>query len=496
MKKIIILICFSIFGFGFFASAQQYLNFGQFLDSYFNVILKNQIIPNSYKYIQLKYTNIPQSGTLYKSLQKAVYLDLFPNGIITLPLEKNITQDQVVNIIKLGLNMDFPYQKGALVDDQRLNNILTQIKSYDNNSSSNIEIQINSDNEISIVSDIYQRLKSDYIDVDKLNKNDLIYGAANGMVKATKDEYSTFFPPTDAKQFNEEIQGEYEGIGAYLDMKIPGEAIIVSPIDGSPAKKAGLLAGDKIIKVDNHLITGNDTIEKITSWIKGKSGTSVSITIKRGTKELNFTVLREKIIIKNIETQIFSGKICYMAINMFGFGVADEFQNAMDNFFSPTKCKEYIFDVRNNPGGSLEEVANMLNYFVPTGNPSVIVKSKSQNENILAKNIKGKKITDKNIIIMINKGSASASEIFAGTIKDYGKNVVLMGDKSFGKGSVQSLIEYNDGSMLKYTIARRYTGKSQKSIDKIGISPDIQISDNEKTTDDEQLNFAVKYEFK
>jgi carboxyl-terminal processing protease len=317
-----------------------------------------------------------------------------------------------------------------------------------------------------------------------------MYWTVQGLVNSLKDEYTVFFPPTEAKDFNDELTAEYEWIWAYIEMIKPGELIIVSPISWSPAEKIGLKAGDRIIEINGNKIGESTDVQTVTSRIKWPEGSQVTIKILRDKKEFAFKVKRERITIKNVELKQLSWNICDVSIRMFGLWTANEFASIITQS-QDKKCKKYIFDLRNNPWWSLDDVASILSYFVPDNKPVVIIKSTTENT-IIHASPNTIKITDKPIMILINKGSASASEIFAGTIKEYGKKVTLLGEKSFWKWSVQQLVEYSDWSILKYTIAKRYTGKLQKNIDKNWIDPDIKITDNPETKADEILEYAKK----
>jgi carboxyl-terminal processing protease len=224
--------------------------------------------------------------------------------------------------------------------------------------------------------------------------------------------------------------------------------------------------------------------------IKWPKWTAVKLKVRRWDKEIDFTVTREKIIVENIESKILNNNYCYMAIHMFSFWIDRDFDL---NIWKLKDCTKYVFDVRNNPGWWLKEVSDMLWYFVPTWETTVSIKDRYGTEDLKAIN-KPFKI-NKNVIVLINWWSASASEIFAWTIKDYIPGTLLIWEKTFGKWSVQNIIDYVDGSMLKYTQAKRYTWKSKRNIDKEGIDSDIKIKDNPDTTNDEILDSIQKLNF-
>lgn len=474
------------------AFAEYGLTFEQFLTSYVNVVIQDDAIPSTYRYIQLKYPNIAQDNPMYTTLQKAVYLDLLPNANIDLPLDKQITQEHAKNIISRVFDVNTHIEKKSLVTVDWLKDIFLDVQKLKVR-----EVTSEQKNNITndrLFLDVYRRLKYSYLSDSWLDEKELLYGTIKWLVEAANDPYTAFFPPTESHSLTDELQGEYYGIGAYVEMTTPGVLIIVSPIKNSPAEAIGLLWWDRIVKINDTFVDEDISLTAATSIIKWPKGTTVDLKILRDGKLLDFTVTRAKIVINNVESKIYSQNdqnICLVTIAMFDFGIAVDFQKVMTDL-SSKKCVKYIFDVRNNPGWWLNEVVRMLNYFVPTGEVSVLIKSKFIVEKIKAWDSDTAKITDLPIRVLINKGSASASEIFAGVIKDYAPKALLVGEKTFGKWSVQELLNYEDGSMLKYTVAKRYMWKSETNINKIGISPDTLLVNKKDTPEDEVLEWALK----
>lgn len=488
IKKLILIVMIGLGWFGLSTYADNFLNLEQFLNAYLNVITKDQNIPSSYKNIKVKYKNINTWSSLNMFMQKAASVNLFPNVELDLPLERRVTQDQVCAIIKNKFDIDAVCQKWKYANIDWLKDVLLKVQSEQKGGSKEIKFDINNwyiDN--GLLNEISK----------KLNKNSncvtCVYDDIKDIVEGMWDQYTTFFPPTDAKDFNEELDGEYQGIGAYVDMNKPWELMITAPISWSPAEKAWIKAGDRVVKIGNNIVTDKVDIKTAISWIKWVEGTYVILVILRKGELLTLKVKREKIIIKSINSKLYNDNLCYVNISIFGYGVYKEFVDNMNNFAN-VKCDKYIFDVRNNPGGSLDEVLSILDYFVPTNKPSVIIESKAGEQSVVA-NDSRLKLTNEKIIILQNAYSASASEIFAGTIRDYGSYVKLIWEKSFWKWSVQELVEYSDGSMLKYTIAKWYTWWSKTSVDHNGLLPNISIVDDPKTIEDEQLYYALRYNF-
>lgn len=483
-----------IIGFVMPVFAQYGLTFEQILTTYVNVILQKQSIPSSYRYIELKYPNISKQDSLYPILQKAVYLNLFPNATIELPLKKQITQQQVMNIIAPSFSLDVFVDKKSLVTVDWFTEVLLEIQTLQNQTWSQI-FEIEQDILFDpLFLDVYQKLQDNYISESWLDQKSLLHWIIKWLVEWVNDPYTSFFPPTEASSFNEEMQGEYYGIGAYVEMNTPGELIIISPIKGSPAEKIWLLWWDRVVEINTVFVDKNMSISTATSLIKWPTWTTVKLKILRDGKLLDFSVVRSKIIIANVESKIYSlvdSNVCLVTIAMFDFGVARDFQKTMTEL-SNKKCNKYIFDVRNNPGWWLDEVVRMLNYFVPTGETSVTITSRFLTEEIIAWDAASPKIQSVPVRVLVNQWSASASEIFAGVIKDYLPGALLVGEKTFGKWSVQELVNYQDWSMLKYTVAKRYTGKSHTNVDKNGIVPHKIISNKKDTPEDEVLEWAIK----
>ena len=476
MKKLktLIILSFLILTISF-SKAENFLNFGEFFTVYFDTIWSD--IPPSYKYIKLNFKNINQTWKIYTALQKWVYMDFLPNQNIDLNLNQKITQKQVSILIKSNFDIDIQYSSWWVTID-RLLDILLQLQESD---FQNISTQDQ------IMEHVYDTLQSNYFYENALKDEVMNYWAIKWMVKSLNDPYTEFFTPDEAKEFNEDINWEFQWIWAYLEKNQNWEIIIISPLKWSPAYKAGIQAQDIIIGIDNTKINSDINLTQVVKMIKWPKWTTVKLKVKRSGKEIDFTITRENIIIENIESKILDNQYCYMAIHMFAFWINKDFDTNMAKF---KDCSKYIFDLRNNPWWWLKETSDMLWYFVPTWETTVSIKDRYKSEDLKSKN-KPYKI-NKNIIILINWWSASASEIFAGTIKDYIPSTLLIWEKTFGKWSVQSIIDYTDWSMLKYTQAKRYTWKSKRNIDKVWIESDIQVKDNPQTTNDEIFDSIQK----
>ena len=326
---------------------------------------------------------------------------------------------------------------------------------------------------------IWTLVKEKHIDGAKLDANKMLYGAINGMLGATGDPYTTFFDPEENKQFKEKIAGNFEGIGAEMGMK-DDTLTIVAPLDDMPAQKAGLRAGDRILKID-----GEDaaplTLEQAVAKIRGPKGTEVKLTIFRDgdadTSEV--TVKRDTIVVKTVKVEYKDNNIAVIRISQFGDTTTDEF-NQVAKEVAAKHVRGIVIDLRSDPGGLLDSAVALAGSFVPKGNTVVMEEDASGKRDTLSAN--GNDLFGATpIAILIDGGSASASEILAGALKDDRPNdVTLVGTKSFGKGSVQELMPVTNNTSLKITVAHWLT-PSGKQINKIGITPDIEVK---LTTDD------------
>jgi carboxyl-terminal processing protease len=275
--------------------------------------------------------------------------------------------------------------------------------------------------------------------------------------------------------------------------------MIVAPLKWSPAEKAWIKAWDRVLKIDGFEVTDKVTLQEAVSKVKWLAGSVVSLTILRDSKTLEIKVTRAKIIIPYVEYSKFANGDNYIHISTFWAWVAKAFSGVVWEIAKNNPGKKTIIDLRNNPGWSLDEVSDILEFFVPKWKPVVNIKYKNYSSDTLALWDKSFSFLDKQVIILINKWSASASEIMAGTIRDYlGANVKIIWETSYGKWSVQSLDDYSDGSSIKYTIAKWFTGKTQTWIDWTWIKPDLEVIFDDtafKSGIDNQLDYAKSFNF-
>ncbi len=339
---------------------------------------------------------------------------------------------------------------------------------------------------------VWTLLEEKYPFDEKPADQEKIYGAIAGLVASYGDPYTTYFPPKEAKMFNDEVRGTFGGVGMEVDIK-DEMIVVVAPLKDSPAERAGIKPGDILMSI-NEVKMDDMTIEEVVSLIRGDVGTQVVLHIYRpSTKsELSIAITREIIHYPTLETRI-EGETFIIELASFTEDSALLMQTALEEF-SKSQQKNLILDLRNNPGGYLDAAVDVSSYFLPQG--KVIVReSFGENQTETIYRSKGTAVIAKkyNLTILVNQGSASASEIVAGALTEHGVGK-LIGTKTFGKGSVQELIDLSDGSSVKITIAEWLTPNGI-SISRQGLTPNIVVEDDQKTEADEVMDRAL-VEFK
>jgi len=351
---------------------------------------------------------------------------------------------------------------------------------------------INFNADLSILWDVLRIIKTKYKGRKDLNDQDLVYGAAKGLVESLDDPYSEFMAPESSKKFLEDISGSFEGIGAEIGIK-ESVLTVVAPLEGTPAKKAGLMSGDKIIKIDDKT-TPELTIEKAITLIRGPRGTKVILTILRGSdnKQREITIRRGIIKVPVIKWSLKGNDdIAYVQLFSFTENSPDRFSQIAQEILQ-SSANKIILDLRGNPGGYLESAVGIAGWFLPSG--ELVVKEDEGNGKGELYTSEGKAVfREWPTVILIDEGSASASEILAGALRDH-LGTELIGKNSFGKGTVQQMEPLKKGASLKITIADWIT-PSGLSISKSGLSPDIKVDldiDAFKQGKDSQLQKAIE----
>ena len=320
--------------------------------------------------------------------------------------------------------------------------------------------------------DAWDLLRDKYVDSESLDAKKLMYGSINGMLQATGDPYTLFLNPEDNKRFNEEIEGSFEGIGAELGVK-NGMLTVIAPLEGTPAEKAGLRAGDKIVDI-NGKSASEMTLEEAVSQIRGPKDTEVVLTIFREGEEStrDIKVQRNFISVKSVKVESMNGGIAHLKISRFGEDTTREFSAAL-NSAKAGGAKGIVLDLRNNPGGYLDASISVASKMLPKGKIVVIEENADKTRKEVA--ARGGDVSSEiETVIIINEGSASAAEILAGALEENRENVTLVGKKSFGKGSVQELVRLPQGTAAKITVARWLTPKGNQ-INEVGISPEVEV---------------------
>jgi len=328
--------------------------------------------------------------------------------------------------------------------------------------------------ELKEISDIMDIVLENHVTEKKIDKKSLMHGAIKGMMQSLDDSYSVYMTKKELDKFNEDITGEYAGVGMVIQKKIDEPLEVVSPVEDTPAFKAGIKPKDKIVSIDGKPIYSL-TDDKVIKMLRGKEGTKVKVTLTRegveGTKEIELE--RQIINLKYVKHKMLNkkDKIGFLRITQFGENVHKDVEKSL-TALKKQGMKGLILDLRSNPGGSLEEAIRISSYFLKKGKV-VSVKGKVGGDQVY--NRKGKYYGDFPMVILVDQGSASASEIVSGALKDH-KRALLLGEKTFGKGLVQSLIPLPDGDGIKLTIAQYFT-PSGAYINKKGIEPDVKISE-------------------
>jgi carboxyl-terminal processing protease len=362
----------------------------------------------------------------------------------------------------------------------------------DISSLNNAEINKPGNVDFSLFWDVWKQVESKYVDRSSLDPQKMIYGAISGMLTALGDPYTVFMPPDENKKFSESMKGEFGGIGAEVSSK-NNIITIIAPLEGTPAKQAGLQPLDQIIKIDDKS-TENLNVDEAVNLIRGPKGTDVKLMIMRdGWQEpKEFKITRDIITVPSMKWEMKDGDIAYIQLYQFTENITSEFEKAA-NEIANSNAKAIVLDMRGNPGGYLESANEIAGWFLPKGQLVVTEDSGNGKKNEYRTPGGEQKLENYPLVVLIDSGSASASEILAGALRD-DKNVKLVGMKSFGKGSVQQLNDLSGGSSLKVTVAKWLT-PSGKSIVHDGLDPDEKVEVTQDDIDnkhDPQLEKALE----
>ena len=344
---------------------------------------------------------------------------------------------------------------------------------------------------IDLFGEVLEKINKEY--VDEVNQSESMDAAIDGLLQSL-DPYSGYMSPKIFNEMQTDTSGEFGGLGIEVTMEA-GVVKVISPIDDTPAFRAGIKAGDYIVKIENTQVQGKSLSEAV-DLMRGPVGSSIELTIRRRgeKKALIFEVTREIIEIKSVKADLLDKNIGYLRLTSFNENSAQQIENEIKKLEKNKELKAYILDLRNNPGGLLSQAITISDFFLENGE-IVSTKSRKSSENRKWFAKKGDITNGKTLIVLINYGSASASEIVAGALKDH-KRAIILGENSYGKGSVQSIIPLKNKGAIRLTVAKYYL-PSGKSISEVGVSPDIEIDEKLddfkiKTETDNQLNYALK----
>ena len=344
---------------------------------------------------------------------------------------------------------------------------------------------------IDLFGEVLEKINKEY--VDEINQSEGMDSAINGLLQSL-DPYSSYMSPEIFQEMQTETSGEFGGLGIEVSMEA-GVVKVITPIDDTPASKAGIKAGDYIVKIDNVQVQGKSLSEAV-DLMRGLVGTDIELTVRRrGVKKaLTFNITREIIEVQSVKSDLLENNIGYIRLTSFNDNSSDQIKKKIKKLKENENLKAFILDLRNNPGGLLTQAIKISDFFLENGE-IVSTKSRKKSENRKWFARKGDITDGKTLVVLINYGSASASEIVAGALKDH-KRAIILGENSYGKGSVQSIIPLKNKGAIRLTVAKYYL-PSGKSISEVGVRPDIEVNEEGddfriKTDTDNQLNYAIK----
>ena len=344
---------------------------------------------------------------------------------------------------------------------------------------------------IDLFGEVLEKINDEY--VDEIDQSQSMNAAINGLLQSL-DPYSAYMTPESFESMQTETSGEFGGLGIEVGMEA-GVVKVISPIDNTPASKAGLKAGDYIVKINDTQVQGKSLTEAV-ELMRGPVGSSIEITVRRRgeKKALIFNITREIIEVQSVKFELLENNIGYIRLTSFNENSSSQVKEKIEKLNNNKKLKGYILDLRNNPGGLLSQAIKISDFFLDNGE-IVSTKSRQPSENRKWFAKKGDLTNGKTVLVLINYGSASAAEIVAGALKDH-KRAIIVGENSYGKGSVQSIIPLKNRGAIRLTIAKYYL-PSGKSISEVGVTPDIEVAEGSddfkiNSETDNQLNFAIK----
>ena len=389
-------------------------------------------------------------------------------------------KNRLIKIAEVGILVIVFFGIGVVVGSHSFNNNSLLNADSTNAPTSTIDFRL--------LTNVYEIIKQKSLFKNQISDEDLLYGSLRGMVNSLNDPYSEFMTPDENNDFQSEISGKFEGIGIEIGLR-DGILTVIAPLNDTPAQKAGLKAGDKILEIDGKS-TNNLSLSEAQKLIRGLKGTKVTLTIENENGKKQVGITRDVIKITSVESKYLDNNIALLKIYNFYEPAVGEFRKEALKIFFSGKNK-IIIDLRDNPGGYFDSAIEIAGWFMPKG--SVVAKENDGTNTFICDSCKTNGLglfSNYKVVVLVNNGSASASEILAGALRD-NKGAKIIGEKTFGKGTVQELISLDNSTSLKLTIAKWLTPK-ETDINKTGIVPDIEIQNSTSTTKDLQLEKAIE----
>lgn len=508
MKKFLVPFCvffYTVTAFG------QNLTIWDTLTLYFSELFP--VVYTNHNDIVLKYTDLGNKPGLRSALQRWVYYEMISNTNSALNPDKLMKDASFAILLKKHFWVNIPTDDSYLTAEDYQNfmkgirlsfayTLLQKVNSWNSKTSPVSEIQpvskLGSTKKYYILDEVYSILKENHIEADKLSDDEMIYGAAQWIAQWTGDEYTEYFSPESSHIFQQSLEGKIAGIGVILDADSKDGLLIKEVLEKSPAAKAWLQIQDKIIKIDGIAVDTTNGIEDEILRLRWKEKTTVVITILSGSEIKVLTIVRAVISVPITEVKELPNAYV-LKYREVAFWTDKNIKKLLEDFLASGK-KRLIFDLRDNPGGSMLETRSILNFFIDKWNPLVTLKYQKK-QNTYSANLE--KMTDWSqyeIVILVNKNTASAAEVIVAVLREYfTDNLIIIWEKTYGKGVVQELVSFDDNSLLKYTVAEWITPKNKTSINKTGIKPDVFLSFSteawKRNKLDTQLVAAEKYVF-
>lgn len=481
-RRIFILVCSGVC-LGSLASAQE-LRYGELLSLYFGVV--GQEWTFSEQKPLLNFTNLKPSNPLYQLLQLAVANQKFPNLKLALPLQNIALESDLASLLSQNFSYQMDYLEWVPLSFEKLKTELQYLQHFLETTSYRWKNQ-QEDLKNKVVNEVFSLLKRKFINKEKLENLELpTYDQLSDFVEHLEEPHTKYYSPKEGKQFMDMIKGSFAGIGIYLVHKQEGYPEIVSVIENGPAEKAWLMVGDELLGVNGVSFLDYKNLDTFILDLKGKVWTKVQLQIRRKNQILIIEVIRNHIELPLLNSKK-KGDLCYLRMYSFDLWAKKKFAKELQNLLP---CKSFVFDLRKNPWGVVEEVVGILQSFLPYNSPILTINFPEKQELLRAQ---GQIFFpfENPTAVLINETTASAAEIFAGVLKHYYPDTVkLIWKKSYGKGSMQEVVEFPEHSVLKYTLAFRNIADQDFTINQKGISPDLVLEDDPNTEKDEVLAFV------